>query len=194
MKRMTPPLTDGDVAGLRVGEKAELYGVIYTARDAAHKRMVEAVERGEGLPFDVRGQVIYYVGPTPEKPGMVIGSAGPTTSGRMDKYLEPLLRMGLKATIGKGYRGQKAIDAMVRYKAVYFIATGGAGALLSKRIRRSEVIAYGDLGTEAVRRLEVDAFPVIVANDIHGNDVFEEGVKRYARRTLPFPVERKVAE
>lgn len=190
MKRITPPLDDRVVAELRVGDKVLITGKIYTARDAAHKRFVEALERGEDLPIDLKGQIIYYVGPTPAKPGMVIGSAGPTTSTRMDKYMEPLLRAGLKATIGKGYRGWGVVELLKRYKAVYFVATGGVGALISRRIKKARVVAYEDLGPEAVRELWVEDFPVIVANDVYGGDIFEEGVKKFRRIELPFEVSR----
>ncbi len=177
--RITPPLTDEDVERLRIGDRVLITGVIYTARDAAHKRMMEALEKGKPLPFDPRGQILYYVGPTPTRPGQVIGSAGPTTSGRMDPYTPKLLEMGLKATIGKGERGDEVREAMKRFKALYFIAVGGAAALLAKRIKEVEVIAYEDLGPEAVRRLYVEDFPVIVANDAYGGDLFKEGRMRY---------------
>ncbi|MEM1524864.1 MAG: Fe-S-containing hydro-lyase [Nitrososphaerales archaeon] len=179
--KITTPLNDDVVKSLRVGDKVEINGVIYTARDAAHKRFIDAINKGEKLPFDPKGQIIYYVGPTPPRPGMIIGSAGPTSSYRMDVFLEPLLKLGLKGTIGKGYRSQAAIDAMVKYGAVYFVAVGGAGALISKRIKKAEIIAYEDLGTEAVNKLEVESFPVIVANDTLGNDIFKLGVQRYSR-------------
>ena len=180
-KRITTPLTDEVVESLRAGDKVLITGYIYTARDAAHKRMVEALSRGESLPVDLKGQIIYYVGPTPPKPGQVIGSAGPTTAIRMDKYVEPLLKLGLKGMIGKGYRSQKVKDLLKVYKAVYFAAVGGVATLLQKHIKSSELIAYEDLGTEAIRRLYVEDFPVIVANDCHGGDLFEEGRKRYAK-------------
>ncbi|MEZ0361774.1 MAG: Fe-S-containing hydro-lyase [Hydrogenobacter sp.] len=180
-KRISTPLTDEIVESLRVGDKVLITGYIYTARDAAHKRMVEALSRGEAPPFDMRGQVIYYVGPTPPKPGQVIGSAGPTTAIRMDKYVEPLLKLGLKGMIGKGYRSQQVRDLLVKYKAVYFAAVGGVAVLLQKSIKSSEIIAYEDLGTEAVRKLYVENFPVIVANDIYGGDVFEEGRMKFAQ-------------
>jgi len=173
------PLTDETVEKLRAGDDVRLTGVIYTARDAAHRRMVEALEKGESLPFDIRGQVIYYVGPTPAKPGQVIGSAGPTTSMRLDRFTPPLLAAGLKGIIGKGGRGAAVRDALKQYKGVYFIAVGGAGALLARQIKKVDVVAYEDLGTEAVRRLEVEGFPVIVCNDIHGGDLLEEGKARY---------------
>jgi len=156
-------------------------GVIYTGRDAAHKRLVELVDRGQPLPFDIRGQIIYYVGPTPPKPGMPIGAAGPTSSYRMDPYAPILMDKGLKGMIGKGVRGKAVVDAMKKYKAVYFAATGGAGALISKTIKKAEVVAYEELGTEAVRRLEVKDFPAIVVNDIYGNDLYEEGKRQYRK-------------
>ena len=173
------PLTDETVEKLRAGDDVRLTGVIYTARDAAHRRMVEALEKGESLPFDIGGQVIYYVGPTPAKPGQVIGSAGPTTSMRLDRFTPPLLAAGLKGIIGKGGRGLAVRDALKQYKGIYFIAVGGAGALLARQIKKVDVVAYEDLGTEAVRRLEVEGFPVIVCNDIHGGDLLEEGKARY---------------
>ena len=173
------PLTDETVEKLHAGDDVRLTGVIYTARDAAHRRMVESLEKGESLPFDIRGQVIYYVGPTPAKPGQVIGSAGPTTSMRLDRFTPPLLAAGLKGIIGKGGRGPAVRDALKQHKAVYFIAVGGAGALLARQIKKVDIVAYEDLGTEAVRRLEVEGFPVIVCNDIHGGDLLEEGKARY---------------
>lgn len=176
---ITLPLTDESVEKLRAGDDVRLTGVIYTARDAAHRRMVEALEKGESLPFDIGGQVIYYVGPTPAKPGQVIGSAGPTTSMRLDRFTPPLLAAGLKGIIGKGGRGPAVREALKQHKGVYFIAVGGAGALLARQIKKVDVVAYEDLGTEAVRRLEVEGFPVIVCNDIHGGDLLEEGKARY---------------
>lgn len=190
IKKITPPLDDKILKDLRIGDKVSITGKIYTARDAAHKRFVETLNRGGQLPIDLRGQIIYYVGPTPAKPGYVIGSAGPTTSIRMDSYMEPLLKAGLKATIGKGYRSWAVVELLKNYKAVYFIATGGAGALISKKIKSAKIIAYEDLGPEAVMELEVEDFPVIVANDIYGGDIFEEGVKKYREITLPFKIER----
>lgn len=190
MRKLTPPLNDEVLESLRVGEKVLITGRIYTARDAAHKRFVDAINQGQPLPVDLRGQIIYYVGPTPAKPGHVIGSAGPTTSIRMDAYMEPLLKAGLKATIGKGYRSWGVVEMLKKYKAVYFMATGGAGALLSKKIKKAEVVAYEDLGPEAVYELTVEDFPVIVANDVYGGDLFEEGVKKHREITLPFKVER----
>lgn len=183
-KRIYTPLTDEVVQDLRAGDRVLITGYIYTARDAAHKRMVEAIKRGEPLPVDLKGQIIYYVGPTPPKPGQVIGSAGPTTSIRMDKYVEDLLKLRLKGMIGKGYRSPQVRELLKKYKAVYFAAVGGVAVLLSRRIKSSEVIAYEDLGTEAIRRLYVEDFPVIVANDVYGGDIFEEGRKRFAKIDL----------
>jgi fumarate hydratase subunit beta len=177
VKRIKVPLNHTDIAKLKAGEQVLLSGIIYTARDAAHKRMTESLEKGEGLPIDINGQVIYYVGPTPAKPGKVIGSAGPTTSSRMDAYVPILLDAGLKGMIGKGKRSAEVVGAIKKYKAVYFAAAGGAGALLSKRIKKAEVVAYGDLGPEAIYRLEVEEFPVIVVNDIYGKDLYEEAQK-----------------
>ena len=169
------PLTDETIEKLRVGDSVYLTGTLLTARDAAHKRMAEALSRGEPLPVDIGGQVIYYVGPTPAKPGAVIGSAGPTTAVRMDPFTVALLEAGLRGAIGKGGRGPEVREALRRHRAVYFLAVGGAGALLSKRIRRVEVVAYEDLGTEAMRLMEVEEFPVVVCNDIQGGDLLEQG-------------------
>ena len=154
--------------------------MIYSARDAAHKRMVEALKRGEKLPFDVAGQIIYYMGPAPAKPGHVIGSAGPTTSGRMDVYTPELLAAGLKGMIGKGNRSELVRAAMKQYHAVYFAATGGAGALIAGSINKAEVIAFEELGAEAIMRLEVEDFPVVVINDIYGGDLYEQGKAQYS--------------
>lgn len=175
------PLADEVVARLRMGDICELTGVVYTARDAAHKRMVEALDRGDALPFDLRGEVIFYTGPTPAMPGQIIGSAGPTTSGRMDAYAPRLLDAGLKGMIGKGARSAPVIDAIVRNRAVYFGAVGGTAALLARRIRKVEMVAYEDLGTEAVRKFWVERFPVVVVNDCAGGDLFSEGYKVYAK-------------
>ncbi len=177
------PLKDQDVERLTIGDRVLISGVVYTARDAAHRRMAEAIERSEDLPFDVRGQVLYYVGPSPEPPGQVIGSAGPTTAGRMDLYTPMLLKLGLKGMIGKGQRSAQVLKSLVEHRAVYLVAVGGASALLSERIRESRVIAYPDLGPEALLRLVLDDFPAIVANDVHGNDLFRAGWKRYRRRS-----------
>lgn len=179
--RLTTPLKAEDIEKLRIGDSVLLNGIIYTARDAAHKRMVELLSKNELLPFELNGQVIYYVGPTPAKPGMAVGSAGPTTSYRMDAYAPMLIENGLRGMIGKGARGQAVKDAMAKYRAIYFAAIGGAGALMAQSIISAEVIAYPELGPEAIRRLEVKDFPVIVANDVYGGDLFIEGIKTYAR-------------
>jgi len=173
------PLSEEAVAQLRAGDWAYLSGPVIAARDAAHKRMVEALARGEKLPVDLRGQVIYYVGPTPAPPGKVIGSAGPTTAARMDPFTVPLLEVGLKGAIGKGGRSPKVREAFQRFRAVYFLAVGGAGAILAQHIVRCEVLAYEDLGTEAIRLLELDAFPVLVCYDIYGGDLLIEGRLRW---------------
>ena len=167
------PLTDEDVMKLRTGDKVLISGVIYTARDAAHQRMVVLLDSGEELPFDLRGQAIYYAGPSPARPGAVIGSCGPTTSSRMDIYTPKLIQHGLKGMIGKGKRSQEVKDAMLVHKCVYFAAVGGAGALLAKTIKESEIIAYPDLEPESVRRLVVEDFPAIVAIDAYGKDIYE---------------------
>jgi fumarate hydratase subunit beta len=179
--RIKTPLSDGDVKGLKAGDRVLINGVIYTGRDAAHKRLVDLIDKGEKLPLDIRGQIIYYVGPTPARPGKPIGSAGPTSSYRMDPYSAKLMEKGLKGMIGKGMRSKEVIEAMKKYKAVYMAAVGGAAALIARRIRKSKIIAYEDLGPEAIRRLEVEDFPVIVVNDIWGNDFYVEGVRRYGR-------------
>lgn len=173
--RIELPLTDAVVEGLRAGDYVHLSGRVYTARDAAHKRMAEALANGETLPIDLRGQVLYYVGPTPAKPGQVIGSAGPTTSERMDPFTIPLLEVGLKGAIGKGGRAPPVAEAFRKHRAVYFLAVGGAGALLSKHIKSVEVVAYEDLGTEAIRLMELADFPVVVCNDVYGGDVVLHG-------------------
>ncbi|EDP73675.1 Fe-S-containing hydro-lyase [Hydrogenivirga sp. 128-5-R1-1] len=184
VKRITTPLTDDIIEDLRVGDRVLLNGVVYTARDAAHKRMLEEYEKTGKLPINVEGQVIYYVGPTPPKPGQAIGSAGPTTAYRMDKYTPKLHELGLKATIGKGFRTQPVKEALKKYKAVYFAAYGGTAALLSKHIVSAEIVAYEDLGPEAIRKLVFKDFPVIVANDIYGGDIFEEGQAKYRQIDL----------
>ena len=182
VKKVMLPLSDETLAELKSGDDVSLTGIIYVARDAAHKRMVEALEQGKTLPFDIRGQTVYYMGPSPAKPGQVIGSAGPTTSGRMDSYSPPLMANGLKGMIGKGVRSREVKDAMKKYKAVYLAAIGGAGALISKSIKKSEVIAYEELGAEAVLRLEVEDFPATVVNDIFGGDLYQEGKAKYHRK------------
>ncbi len=171
---LTTPLTKEKIKSLKSGDYVYITGTIYTARDAAHKRMSEALAAGEELPIDVKDQIIYYMGPTPAREGQVIGSAGPTTASRMDKYAPKLLNLGLSGMIGKGKRSQDVIDAIVLNEAVYFAAVGGAGALLSKCIKKSEVVAYDDLGTEAIRKLEVEKFPAIVVIDRNGNNLYEE--------------------
>jgi len=173
-KRINLPISEEDAASLRAGDYVYLTGIMYSARDAAHKRMDEALDKGEELPLDIKGAAIYYMGPSPERPGRVIGSAGPTTSGRMDKYAPRLLDLGLKVMIGKGKRTQDVKDAIVRNKAVYFAAVGGAGAILSKCIKSSKVIAYDDLGTEAIREMYVKDFPAIVVFDSEGNNAYDE--------------------
>jgi len=175
------PLNEEDIARLRSGDRVLLSGVLYTARDAAHKRMVEALGRGEKPPIYLKGQVLYYVGPSPAPPGKVIGSAGPTTAYRMDRYTPRLLQEGLKGMIAKGPRSEKVKDALKQHKAVYLAATGGAGALLSKKILKAEVVAYADLGPEAIRKLEVKDLPALVINDTHGGDLYMEGREKYRR-------------
>jgi len=170
MINIKAPLSD--VEKLKAGDKVLINGILYTARDAAHKRFIESINQGKNLPFDIKGQIIYYVGPTPARPGMVIGSAGPTTSSRMDSYTPQLLEMGLKGMVGKGSRGKEVIEAIKKYKAVYFLAVGGAGALLSKTVKKTDIIAFPELGPEAVRRLEVEDFPAIVAIDYLGRIIF----------------------
>ena len=177
--KLNTPVSDKDIENLRAGQKVVFNGHVYTARDAAHKKMVELIEKGESLPFDPTGQIIYFVGPTPAKPGAVIGSAGPTTSGRMNKYSPVMLKAGLKGMIGKGEMGKEVTDALKQYKGAYFVATGGAGALIAKRISEAEVVAYDELGPEAVRRLKVSDFPVVVAQDCHGGNIFIEGMEKY---------------
>ncbi|MFH0844329.1 MAG: Fe-S-containing hydro-lyase [Pseudomonadota bacterium] len=178
---ITTPLTMDVLKNLKIGDRVLITGIIYSARDAAHMRLIELLNQGKSLPFDISGQIIYYVGPTPPRPGFPIGSAGPTTSYRMDPYTPALLAKGLKGMIGKGPRNQDVVDAIKRHKAIYFAATGGAGALLSKTIKKADIIAYNDLETEAIRRLEIENFPAIVVNDSHGNDLYKEGVKEYRK-------------
>ncbi len=175
------PLDEKTTESLKAGDQLFISGVIYVARDAAHNRMIQALDAGKPLPFDIKGQTVYYMGPAPAKPGQVIGSAGPTTSGRMDPSSPRLMSIGLRAMIGKGMRSPAVKDAMKKYKAVYLAATGGAGALISKSIKKSEVIAYPELGAEAVLRLEVENFPATVVNDIYGGDLYQEGQAKYQR-------------
>ena len=179
MKSIVSPIPPDVMESLRAGDQVEITGVIYVARDAAHKRIMEALDRGEEPPFDIRGQTVYYMGPSPARPGQVIGAAGPTTSGRMDPYAPRLIAEGLKAMIGKGLRSQAVKDAIKEHKGVYMAAIGGAGALIAKTIRKSEVVAYEELGAEAVRRLEVERVPAIVISDAHGGDLYQEGKEEY---------------
>lgn len=182
VKRLSTPIGDADVLGLRAGDQVLLSGVVYTGRDAAHKRFAEALDRGEPLPIDLRGQALYYVGPTPARPGQVIGAAGPTTAGRMDVYTPRLLALGLKAVIGKGRRSPAVREALVASRAVYLGAIGGLGALLAKRIVAAEVVAYPDLGAEAVYRLVVEDFPLVVLDDAHGGDLYDDAPREWARQ------------
>lgn len=180
-RHITAPFNRETAATLKAGDYVYISGTVYTARDAAHKRMQEALETGETLPLELSGNVIYYMGPSPAREGRPIGSAGPTTASRMDKYAPKLLDLGLTGMIGKGKRSQAVKDAIVRNRSVYFAAVGGAGALLSKAITKSEVIAYDDLGTEAIRKLEVVNFPVIVVIDAQGNNLYETAIKQYQK-------------
>lgn len=179
--RLTTPLTKDKVKQLKIGDRVLITGTIYAARDAAHKLMVEALDRGEPLPIDIRDQIIYYVGPAPAKPGRPIGSAGPTTAGRMDAYTPRLLDLGLTGMIAKGNRSKAVLDSMQKNTAVYFAATGGAGALLAQRIKSYDVIAYADLGPEALAAMHVEDFPATVVADCHGGDLYKEGIKAYAK-------------
>jgi fumarate hydratase subunit beta len=176
---LTTPLTDEMVSSLRIGDKVFLNGVVFTARDAAHKRLIDLLDSGKDLPFEIKGQIIYYVGPSPAKPGRVIGAAGPTTSYRMDPYAPRLIELGLKGMIGKGKRAPAVKEALVKHKAVYLGATGGAGALIAQTIKAVEVIAYEELGAEAIRRMVVENFPAVVINDTVGGDLYEEGINKY---------------
>lgn len=180
-RKINVPLSKEDAASLRTGDYVYLTGTVYTARDAAHKRMDEALKNGEELPFDVKGNVIYYMGPSPAREGRPIGSAGPTTAGRMDPYAPELLDLGLMGMIGKGRRTKEVSDAIIRNKAVYFAAVGGAGALLSQCIKSSEVIAYDDLGAEAIRKLYVENFPVIVVIDSEGTNLYDIALEKYKK-------------
>jgi fumarate hydratase subunit beta len=175
------PLTEKTIKELKAGDNLLLTGVLYVARDAAHRRLIESLDRGEPFPFDIKGQTIYYMGPSPTPPGRVIGSAGPTTAARMDVYTHRLLSAGLKGIIAKGVRSQEVKDALKKHKAVYMAAVGGAGALISKTIIKSEIIAYHELGPEAILKLEVKDFPATVINDIYGGDLYIEGKKKYSR-------------
>ncbi|MGB6127727.1 MAG: Fe-S-containing hydro-lyase [Psychrilyobacter sp.] len=179
--KLTTPLKDSDIENLKAGDTVLISGIIYTARDAAHARLVKLLDEGKDLPFNPKGQIMYYVGPTPAKPGNAIGSAGPTTSYRMDPYAPRLIEVGLKGMIGKGARSDEVKEYIKKHKAVYFAAVGGAAALIAKSIKKAEVIAYDDLGAEAIRKMEVVDFPAIVINDIHGNDLYEMGQKEFNR-------------
>lgn len=181
LRHLTTPLSEDIVASLHAGDRIRLSGELLTARDAAHQRLVDLLDAGHPLPVDVHGQVIYYTGPSPPRPGMIIGSAGPTTGSRMDTYAPKLMALGLRGMIGKGARSLAVRDAMQRYQCVYFGAVGGAGAVLSRYIKSAEILAYEDLGTEAIRRLVVEDFPLIVLNDVHGADLYEMGRAQYAR-------------
>lgn len=178
-KIVNTPLTDRKIDNLHAGDRVLLNGIIYTGRDAAHKRLVEIISKGKKLPMELRGQIIYYVGPCPAKPGQVIGSAGPTTSGRMDAYAPILMENGLKGMIGKGLRSQKVVDSIIKNNSVYFAAVGGAGALLAESIKEAEVIAFSDLGPEAIYRLRVENFPVTVVVDSKGNDLYKIGREQF---------------
>lgn len=190
---VTTPLTDEQVSQIKAGDEVIITGDIYTARDAAHKRMVEDLEAGHTLPFDTRGAVIYYVGPTPPKPGQVIGSAGPTTSYRMDKYTPEMLRRGVKAVIGKGYRGDEVKASLVQQGGLYLVSTGGAGALLARRIEGAQVVAYEDLGAEAIRRLKVNEFPTICILDSTGGDQYYNGQSQWVKPDAMFKPKKAVA-
>ena len=182
MYHITSPLEPQVVEKLRSGDQVFITGTIYVARDAAHKRMIQALDKGEALPFELAGQTLYYMGPSPAKPGQVIGSAGPTTSGRMDIFTPRLIAAGLRAMIGKGSRSSQVKEAIKKHKAIYLAAIGGAGALIAKSIKKAEVVAYEDLGAEAIRRLKVEDFPAIVVNDIYGGDLYEEGKAKYQKQ------------
>ncbi len=180
-KKITTPLTEDKVNTLKAGDSVLISGVIYTARDAAHKRLVELLDKGQELPIDVKDSIIYYVGPSPAKPSQVIGSAGPTTSYRMDSYTPTLLDIGLKGMIGKGLRSKEVVESMKKNKAVYFAAIGGAAALMGKSIKKADIVAYEDLGSEAIRRLEVEDLPVLVVIDAEGNNLYEMGQEEYLK-------------
>ena len=181
-KKITSPFSDKTIADLKAGDQVLISGVMYVGRDSAHKRLVEAMNKGDKLPFDVKGQVIYYMGPSPTKPGKVIGSAGPTTSGRMDAYTPRMLEAGLKGMVGKGLRTKDVKEAIKKYKGVYLASVGGAAALIAKSIVKSEIIAYEELGPEALLRIEVKDFPAIVINDMYGGDLYEEGKAKYRKQ------------
>lgn len=179
--KLNTPLTTEDTEKLQIGDKVLITGEIYTARDLAHKRLLEMIDKGEEAPFDLKGSIIYYVGPAPTKPGQVINSCGPTTSYRMDPYTGRMLELGAKGFIGKGNRSPEVVELLKKNKAVYMAATGGAAALIAKAVKGNETIAFEDLGAEAIRRLTVEDFPATVINDVNGNDLYQEGIKQYAR-------------
>ena len=180
--KLETPLTEEKIKGLKIGDEVLLSGIIYTARDAAHQKLVDLISAGKKLPFDPSGSVIFYVGPSPAKPGQVIGAAGPTTSYRMDPFVPQMFKAGMKGMIGKGPRSQEVISAIVKYCGIYFGATGGAAALLSKSIKKAEVIAFPELGPEAIRKLQVENMPLIVINDCRGNDLYQEGVQKWSEK------------
>lgn len=179
--KLTTPLKTEDTEKLNVGDKVLISGEIYTARDLAHKRLLEMIDAGEKAPFEMEGSIIYYVGPAPTKPGQVINSCGPTTSYRMDPYTERMLELGCKGFVGKGNRSAEVVENLKKYKAVYMAATGGAAALIAKAVKGNETIAFEDLGAEAIRRLTVEDFPATVVNDVNGNDLYQQGIAQYAR-------------
>jgi fumarate hydratase subunit beta len=181
-KHINTPLTDAVVADLKIGDEVLITGVIYTARDAAHKKLVDLIDKGEKLPFDPKGQIVYFAGPSPTKPGQVVGSIGPTTSYRMNAYSPRMIEVGLKGMIGKGEMGPEVVAKMKEKKAVYFAAVGGAAALIAKSVTGNELIAYEELGAEAIRKLTVKEFPAIVALDCHGGNIFKEGVAKYEKK------------
>ncbi|MFQ5720952.1 MAG: Fe-S-containing hydro-lyase [Candidatus Aminicenantales bacterium] len=179
--KIETPVSDEEIAKLRAGDRVYISGYLYTGRDSAHKKLIELINQGKELPIDVKGQFIYYVGPTPARPGKAIGSAGPTTSYRMDSYAPTLHALGLKGTIGKGSRSEEVKESLKKYKAVYLAAVGGAGALISKSIETAEIVAYPELGPEAIRKIKVKDFPCIVINDMYGGDLYLEGKKKYRK-------------
>jgi fumarate hydratase subunit beta len=181
VKQITTPLNEDVIENLRAGDSVLVSGIIYTARDTAHKRLIELLDQGGTLPIDIRGQIICYAGSAPAKPGRPVGSIGPTTSCRMDTFTPRLIELGLKGMIGKGNRSEEVKEAIVKYKAVYFGAIGGAAALMARNVKKAEVVAYEDLGPEAIQKLEVENFPVVVVNDCHGGDLYQEGMEKYKR-------------
>lgn len=180
--KVTSPFSDETITKLKAGDNLLISGIIYVGRDSAHKKIVEALDKGDKLPFDIMGQTIYYMGPSPAKPGQVIGSAGPTTSGRMDAYSPRLIKEGLRVMIGKGSRTAEVKEAIKKYRGLYLAAIGGAGALISRTIKKSEIVAYPELGAEAILKLDVEDFPAAVINDIHGGDLYEEGKTKFQKK------------